>query len=291
MTGFGRSFHQQNGFSFEVLIKGVNSRFAEFNFKLPQVLSAQEQSLRAILQKSVGRGKVTLTVNGNFEIFRNAKLHCDAAAVKKYLAVCKSLGLPTAGPAGQAARWEALRQPGVLVSNGIDQVTAKGRRLLEQLLKKSLESFLQFKSSEGRKIERELAAYARRLLRLSANIAGRAASAKKEAEEGLRAIVHRSVSNPTAVEDRVSFEIAALLDRMDVSEECSRLNFHIAEFQKTLAAEGGPTRGRKLDFLLQEMHREVNTVGAKGRDQSLSRWTVEAKDLVERMREQVQNVE
>lgn len=291
MTGFGRAFYEQNGFSFEVMIKGVNSRFSEFNFKLPQVISSQEQSLRAILQKKISRGKVTLTVNGNFEVFKNTKLHCDTSAVKHYLSICHSLGLPTTGPSGVNAKWEALRQPGVLVFNGTEQISPRGKKLLDRMLKECLDSFLEFKNEEGRKIRKELLAYSRRVWSLCKKMAIKSQTVKKDMDLQIRQLAGRYAQNSDQLRDRIGFEVATLLDRLDITEECTRLNFHLGEFRKSLAPNAGNAIGRKLDFLLQEMHREVNTIGSKGRDTELSRWVVEAKDYLERMREQVQNVE
>lgn len=290
MTGFGRASHEQNGFSFEVMIKGVNSRFAEYNFKLPQPVSSLEQDFRAILQRNVQRGKVTLTVNGNFETLNRTKLYCDKQAVQHYLAICRSLGLPTAGSNGFNAKWEALKIPGVLKVGGIEDISDRGKRLLDRLLRRSLGSFLKFKSREGRKIQQQLQMYNRRLDGLSKKMSAKAVRLKQEGEQQIRQMAERYCRNSDALRDRIGFEIAAALDRLDVSEECSRLKFHITEFQSVLASSG-PAHGRKLDFLLQEMHREVNTIGAKGRNTAVARWVVEAKDYVERMREQVQNVE
>ncbi len=290
MTGFGRAAHEQNGFSFEILIKGVNSRFAEYNFKLPQTVSSLEQSFRATLQRNIQRGKVTLTVNGNFETLSRTKLYCDKKAVLNYLAICRSLGLPTDGQSGLLAKSEALKIPGVLKVGGIEELSPGGKGLLNRLLRKSLDSFLEFKSREGRKIQRELLMYNRNLAVLSKKVAAKSLGLKQEGEKQIRQMAERYCRDSDSLRDRIGFEIAAAMDRMDVSEECARLNFHIAEFQKALLSSQSAI-GRKLDFLLQEMHREINTIGSKGRDTLLSRWVLEAKDYVERMREQAQNVE
>jgi len=290
MTGFGRAAYQQNGFAFEILMKGSNSRFAEFNFKLPPLLSACEQEFRSILQKTVRRGKVTLTVNGNFEVMNRTRLFCDGQAVQNYLAICRSLGLPTHGAHGMTAKWEALRIPGVLKVGGIEEIDPKGRRLLHRLLQKCLQTFLRFKQSEGKKIQLELLRKSRRLALLARRMEGGCRQVKQATEKQIRDLADRYCRDSEALRDRIGFEIAAALDRLDVSEECARLKFHISEYQSALLS-ASPALGRKLDFLLQEMHREINTMGAKGRDAALSRWVVQAKDIVEQMREQVQNVE
>ncbi|OGH62430.1 MAG: YicC family protein [Candidatus Lindowbacteria bacterium RIFCSPLOWO2_12_FULL_62_27] len=290
MTGFGRAAHEHNGFAVEVLIKGVNSRFAEYNFKLPPTLSALEHDFRAQLARRIQRGKVTLTVNGNLEALTRTKLCCDKNAVQDYLAICQTLGLPTQGSQGLTAKWEALRIPGVLKMSGMEELSAKGRNLLCSLLNRCLDSFIRFKSREGRKIRAELGAYARKLRALSKQMSRKSTGLKQGEEKRIHALAGRFCQDSGALRDRIGFEIAAALDRLDVSEECARMNFHISEFQRALAAPGASV-GRKLDFLLQEMNREINTIGSKGRDTDLSRWVVESKDYVERMREQVQNIE
>lgn len=290
MTGFGRASYEHDGFSFEILIKGVNSRFAEYNFKMPQAVSSLEQTFRAILQRDIRRGKVTLTVNGNFETFSHTRLYCDKKAVQHFLKICRSLGLPTAGRNGLAAKWEALRIPGVLKVAGEEEISDHGKRLLTGLLRRSLNSFLKFKIREGGKIQKELRMYNRRLEVLSRKFSAKSRGIKQETEKQIRQLANRYCQNSDSLRDRIGFEIAAAMDRLDVSEECSRLRFHILEFQTALSSTGAAL-GRKLDFLLQEMNREINTVGSKGRDPAMSKWVVEAKDYLERMREQVQNVE
>lgn len=291
MTGFGRATYVQNGFSFEVMIKGVNSRFSEFNFKMPPPVGPLEQNIRTMLQRDIRRGKVTLTVNGNFEILNRTKLYCDKNAVQNYMAICRSLGLPTAGRAGLAAKWEALRIPGVLKVGGMEEISAGAHKLLVKMLRRSISSFLQFKTREGRKIEKELLRYNGRLRGLAQKMKARSESIKQEGDKQVRLLADRYCRDSEALRDRIGFEVAAALDRLDISEECARLIFHISEFQSAVAAPAKSSPGRKLDFLLQEMHREINTIGAKGRDSGLSSLVVEAKDYVERMREQVQNVE
>ncbi len=290
MTGFGRAYDERNGNSFEVLIKGVNSRGAEFNFKLPPSLSSLEQDLRGMLQKKIQRGKVTLIVGGDFDLMTRSRISCDRRAIGSFLDVCRSLGLPTSGESGRAAKWEALRIPGVLKVGGVEDVSPQGRRLLFRLARACIGSFVRSKENEGRKMERELAGYARRLEALLKNMTARAVILKKESERRVRELADQFCSDARAVQDRVSFEVAAALDRQDVSEECSRLKFHLSAFAVSLRS-ADPSPGRKFDFLLQEMQREVNTIGSKGRDVSMSRWVVMSKDFLERMREQVQNVE
>ena len=290
MTGFGRASHEQNGFSFEILLKGINSRFSEYNFKLPQILSPLEQDLRAMLQHKISRGKVVLTVNGNFELLSRTKLYCDKNILQNYLSLCRSLGLPISGPDGTDAKREALKVPGVLKVGGIEEISLRGKRLLAKMLRRGLDAFLQSKIREGHKIQKELLKYARRVNTLSHKMAARSGQIKNECEKHIHQLADRYCHDTSSLRDRIGFEIAASLDRLDVSEECARLRFHISEFEKAVSSTATAV-GRKLDFLLQEMHREVNTVGAKGRDEALSRWVVEAKDYVERMREQVQNVE
>lgn len=289
MTGFGRASYAHNGYAFEILIKGVNSRFAEYNFKLPQSLSHVEQDIRAVLQKQIQRGKVTLVLNGNFEFLTRTKLYCDKNAVQNYVAICRSLGLPTSGQHAVTAKWEALRIPGVLKVSG-EEISPQGKKLLTDLLRRGLDSFLKFKIREGSRIQRELRTYNRRLHVLAGKMSASSQHLKQEGEKHIRELADRYCRDADSLRDRIGFEIASALDRLDVSEECARLGFHIDEFQTALSARSAAV-GRKLDFLLQEMHREINTIGSKGRDSTLSRWVVEAKDCVECMREQVQNVE
>lgn len=290
MTGFGRASYHRKGVACEVLIKGVNSRYTEFNFKLPPILSAMESDIRDLLQKDIRRGKVTLSVNGNVDVLHHTRLACDRAALNHYLTICRSLGLPTTGAAGQAAKWEALRVPGILKVGGLEELSSGSWRLVRQMIRTGLDSFVQFKVREGGKIRRELIAIVRKLEKVARSIAGRSVSVKAESETRVRELAKKFCNDSDALRDRIAFEISASIDRLDITEECSRLQYHLTEFGRVLSSGEHPV-GRKLDFLLQEMNREINTIGAKGRDAKMSACVVEAKDLVERMREQVQNVE
>lgn len=290
MTGFGRAYDEYDGMSYEIVIKGVNSRFVEFNFKLPPALSGMEQDLRALLQHEIRRGKVTVIVNGHFDFLTETRLVCDRRAVRSYLDICRSMSLPTTGQAGAQARWEALRIPGVLKVCGAESLTPKGRALLFGLVRDGLSAFVKSKQIEGRKMRRVLKSYTRRLRILSKYISARSGVLKKQGEERVHELARRFCEDAGALRDRIGFEIAATLDKLDVSEECSRLAFHLKELESVLDASA-PSSGRKLDFLLQELNREVNTIGAKGRDSQMSRWVVSSKDYLERMREQVQNIE
>jgi len=285
MTGFGRGECVSRGTRYSVEIGTVNRRNAELVFNLPRELAALENLLREILAPAVARGRATITVSvssGGKErplldpaLFR--RLQRELSSVQR------SLKIPGAPALSDLVRLYAATAR----ESGSAQTADAGA--LGKAARSALQSLEKMRSKEGAHLAREL----RRLLdRFSAEVAAirkLAPSVTKKHREAMRERLAALDPAFAADDERLARELALFADRSDITEELSRLESHLKQFREGLAAKGAS--GRSLDFLAQEMFRECNTIGAKANSAEVTARVVAAKTELERLREQVQNVE
>jgi len=285
MTGFGRGECVSRGTRYSVEIGTVNRRNAELVFNLPRELASFENLLREILAPAVARGRATISVSvssGEKErpfldpsLFR--RLQRELAAVQR------SLKIPGTPALSDLVRLYATtaRESGSAQATDATALTKAARSALQSLEK--------MRTKEGAHLAREL----RRLLdRFAVEIAvvrKLAPTVTRKHRDAMRKRLAELDPKFAADDDRLARELALYADRSDITEELSRLESHLQQFRSGLAAKGA--NGRSLDFLAQEMFRECNTIGAKANSAEVTAHVVAAKTELERLREQVQNVE
>jgi uncharacterized protein (TIGR00255 family) len=296
MTGFGLASSTlgspKSGASLTVELRSVNSRFLDLFFKLPEELRIHEQALRELLAARLKRGKVELRA----QLERHALLpdQLDEAALLAAEGLQQRVRrlVPDAAPLGVG---ELLRWPGVL---GGAADAAQLAEPLQAAAAAALDSFIDSRAREGAKLADFLRARCEQieaLARDAAALAPQAVQRQRERflerwREALAAAQGEGMAvSAEAAAERALGEAAAFALRIDVAEEISRLAAHTAEC-KALLARGGEL-GKRLDFLVQEMHREANTLGSKSASIELTRLAMELKVAIEQMREQVQNIE
>jgi uncharacterized protein (TIGR00255 family) len=287
MTGFGAATVEAGGLVVGVEARSVNHRFLQVKVRVPSDLAELESEVEARVKEHLERGAVNVSVtvapSGGA-----AAVRVDTELVGRYQAELARLAR-TVGASGELslAQWAAL--PGVFASGAPALVVEDARRPVSRAVEAALGALVAMREAEGRALARDLAKNASALEKLVARIAKRAPTAVKR----LQSELHRRVAElagRTAIEPaELAREVALLADRADVAEELARLASHLEQVRGLLAASDGV--GRKLDFLVQELFREVNTIGSKCADAQIAHWVVEAKTSVERLREQVQNVE
>ena len=290
MTGFGASSSEDvDAAPLRVEIRSVNHRHLSIKTKLPDELASIEPEVEKSVRSKLERGAVTVNVGGGRGA-RSATLAIDAQAAGRYRdqleALARALGIEA-----RVSLETLLELPGVLEpsANGAGDEDATRRRLLA-LVEAALVNLIAMREEEGRAIEAEL----QRHLEATEKLVGKIERAmprvvrahKKNLERRVRELVGRSTE---ITDSELAREIALIADRLDVTEEIARLKSHLAQLAKVIAQPG--CVGRQLDFLVQEVFREVNTIGSKCSDAQVAHWVVEAKTEVERLREQVQNVE
>ncbi len=291
MTGFGAAGARAGGFRAEVEMRAVNGRYLSLKVRLPGEYASLEEDIRRQLDGRLGRGNVELRAEISPERAA-ASVQIDPARVEAYVANWRRLArrLRLEGE----LRLEALASmPEVFAPPRERAAARRARPALLAATAGALEKLRAMRRREGAALARSLGRELAALERLRKRIARRAPRAVKELVARAAARVEKLLerAGPAArtvrEEDRAR-ELAWWADRSDVSEELDRLASHLAQFRAALA--GGGTVGKRLDFLVQEMHREANTIGSKAADTELSALVVEAKLYVEKLREQVQNL-
>ena len=289
MTGYGAASSESGFTSYRIEIRSVNHRHLLVKTRLTAEFAHFEGDVERIVRKHLVRGAVSVYLNVTHAPGADAlALDPDAAAryQQQWKRLSSRLGLEDGIPPATL-----LSLPGVLVSSesrGADP--EKEQRLLLKLLGQALKRLAEMRQAEGNALMVDLRKHARASGRIVARIETRMPTVVRTHQANLRKRVAELLDGCQAVDpSELAREIALIADRLDVSEEISRLKSHLAQLE-TILDKGGAI-GRKLDFLVQEIFRETNTIGSKCSDAKVAHWVVEAKTHVERLREQVQNVE
>jgi len=291
MTGFASLTHEDERATIAVTLRAVNHRFLDLQLRVPQAVAAVEPRLRALLQRRLARGRVELgismqvrdagppAVELNLEVARAL-----AAAVEQ----TRSLGLVEQG----LTAGDLLRMPQVVSVReraAEPELEVRLGASVEAAVEQALADLDAMRGREGEHLETDLEARRQTLAALLENLRVAADAGRSELEQRLRDRVEELGRELPADQAAIAQEIVRTAARSDVSEEVTRFRAHLAHWQ--VLAEGDEPCGRKLDFLLQEMNREINTIGSKADGARVSTLVIEAKAELERMREQVQNVE
>ena len=284
MTGFARRETSGSWGTLVCELRSVNHRFLEVGFRLPDELRATEAELRARLTKQLRRGKVDCSISHRRPQGGGAALEIDAAGLERLLGAVQAVNRTLLTPATLNAL-DVLRWPGVLreeVSGG-DELQQAAQALFAQ----TLEELVAMRAREGTRLRDLLGERCTSLETLVAGVRARL----PEVQARLRARLNERLAEISASPDqeRMEQELAILLQRLDVDEELERLTGHIEEVRRVIA--GTEAAGRRLDFLMQELNREANTLSSKSQDLETTRSAVDMKVLIEQMREQVQNAE
>ena len=284
MTGFARREASGEWGTLVCELRSVNHRFLEAGFRLPDELRSAEGELRSRLAQKVRRGKVDCSmsyrrpssVGGTFEV--------DARALERLLHAAQTVSRSLHGPATLNVL-DVLRWPGVLREDALG-----GEPLLAAagaLFAATLEDLTAARAREGQRLRELLEQRCGALETLIAAVRNRVPEVQARARTRL---AERLAELTAAVDhERVEQELALLLQRLDVDEELERLTGHVVEVRRVIG--GGEPAGRRLDFLMQELNREANTLSSKSQDLETTRSAVDMKVLIEQMREQVQNAE
>ena len=290
MTGYGRGECARDGFKVTVELSSVNRKQTEVSVTMPHELELLEAPLRDVIHRAVARGRVNVRValhaaGGNV----SARKHIDVTLAKAYTAelvkLAKQLKL-----SGEVTLDQVLRAPGVFQT---DEQLAESENLwpaVEKALNHGLSALLKMRQREGAHLAKDLALRIRVMQKAVAQIQKQA---PKTAENYRRNLLERikaaGLENIAPEDERLLKEIVLFADRSDITEELTRLESHFVQFADCCQSQ--EPVGRTLDFLAQEMNREINTIGSKANDAVISREVVTLKAELERFREQAQNVE
>lgn len=290
MTGYGQALVKRGALVLEIEVKSVNSRYLDCALKLPRHYSAFEPELRELTSAQVQRGRVEISVTRNIEAAQREGLHFDKSLFDQYLKVYRSvqreLGLQEASL--ESAVNEILSRREVLDIGEGNIQPEKEKAALWEGVTKALAGLNAMRRKEGLRLGSDMLQRVAALRGLRERIAQKAKKAPEELQKRLEERMRKLLSGVALDEGRICSEAALLAEKVDVSEELVRLDSHFAQFEAALRTS---PNGRKLDFLLQEFGREFNTISSKAQDAAIQSAVVDAKTEIEKIREQVQNVE
>jgi len=287
MTGFGSAQGQVDGVAFDVEVRSVNNRYLKCTIRLPESHSRLESEIEKRLRRRLTRGSVTLSVR--MRVPDDEAAHdVNTAALEQYVRQLR--GLDTA----QADRIDLasiLLLPGVCTPPQAGQLLGRTEAGLLDLIDRALAALVAMRHEEGKALAEDLRRHCRAIETGVAKVAAAAPEVLRQYHERLTRRVEELLDGGAArLDDQaLAREVAVFAERSDIAEEISRLNGHLEQFTQALA-DDGPV-GRKLDFIAQEMLREANTIASKASDAAVAREVVDIKTAVDRIKEQVQNVQ
>ncbi|MBI4468773.1 MAG: YicC family protein [Acidobacteria bacterium] len=287
MTGYGRAHSESDDFTVDVVVSSVNHRFLDLQLRMPEELGAWESSVRKLVQAHCERGRLNLNIS--FEGGRGGNYQVNRSMVASVLAAVDQLKRDF-HLSGEVDVNALLQLPKIVqpATSSVDDLQGLYEQI-ERTLKEALEGLVNMRVVEGRELGQEL----NKRLDFIADGLREIESESGALVENARLRLHRRLEemklNVQIDENRLGQEIALMAQRSDITEEITRLKSHIEQFRGLL--EGGKPVGKKLDFLLQEMNREANTILSKAQGLLISRSAVQIRSEIEKLREQVQNVE
>lgn len=288
MTGYGRASCEFEGRRLVVELRSVNHRYLEVKLRLPWSDPALEAKITGLVRAKVERGVVSLAVRdegGGLAQTVRADVELARSYARAFDKLRAELGL------GEPVSLELLAaQPGVLALGQEVEDTERLWQALLPALHQALAGLIDSRTREGRALADDLQARARALKLLAAELVGLTKSTPDVYRRRLEERLERALAPGEVDPARLAQEVAILAERVDVAEELTRLQAHLSELERLLANETA-VAGRRLDFVTQELNREVNTIGAKSQSAPVTSKVVDAKAEIERMREQIQNVE
>lgn len=287
MTGFGRSKTESDRYSVIVEVKTVNHRFNEINVRMPRQLLKMEDKIKKRISQEIRRGRVEVFVNIEGDGAITRKVHVDWQLIGEYYQVISQVR-EKYQIEGSVTLQDLLNRSEFIHIEESDDGNETLEHLVLQAAEDAVKRVKQMRLVEGEEIKKDLLAS---LVQIEKNIDKLELFAPSVVELYKERIMKRmqEFMNGQMDEARILAEAALFADKVDINEEISRLKSHVSQFIQTLD-EAEPI-GRKLDFLVQEMNREANTIGSKANDSNIAKRVVEMKSLLEKLKEQVQNIE
>ncbi len=288
MTGYGRAVETLRGREITVEIRSVNNRFLDCSVKLPRLFGYAEEAVKQTIKESVSRGKVDVFINIRSTGEEEVKIGLNKPVLEGYLRALHTM-VEEYGVRNDISTATLSRMPDVFVVEKAEEDEAQNVADILSVVAQALEAYNLMRRTEGANMEADLRNRAATILSYVEQVEQRSPVTLQEYRQRLENKIREVLENTNIDESRILTEAAVYADKIAVDEETVRLRSHFAQLDSLLTA-GGPI-GRKLDFLLQEMNRETNTIGSKGNDIQQARTVVEIKSELEKIREQIQNIE
>ena len=288
MTGFGRGEAEENGIKITAELKSVNHRFLDLSIRMPRQLAALEDCVRAAHKKSFSRGRIEASIYADFSGVPQNGVSVNTELVKNYLEAASIISRQT-GVKNKIPMSDLLRLPDVMSLEKKDIGTDELKPILTAALNAACAGLKQTRSEEGARLISDMLSRIDMLSDIVVRIAEREPVVIEEYRSKLRARLAEFLSDADIDPIRFNQEILYFADKANVTEETVRLKSHFERMKETLS--GSAANGRGLDFIVQELNREFNTIGSKSSDLEITNMVITAKGEVEKIREQVQNIE
>jgi uncharacterized protein (TIGR00255 family) len=288
MTGYGRGEANVRGYEAVVELKSVNSRYCEISLRSPKSLNAHEADIQRILKTAFSRGRISAFILISNPTPDELPIRVDARAVKAYRGLLEEVA-STAGIDEPVRLDHLLKYQDIFEADEVEEDLDAIWEATQAALRAACDGMQAMRLQEGKALHKELS---ERLEGIESRLreAERLAPQRVQASgERLRDRLAEIIEEGRIDPERIEFEMAMLADKLDVREECVRLDSHLALFREALAS--GEPVGRKMNFLSQEMNREINTIGSKSNDAEMAHLVVGMKEELEKIKEQVENVE
>jgi uncharacterized protein (TIGR00255 family) len=289
MTGFGRGESNANGFQVSVEVKTLNSRYLDISIRSPQSLQQQEFDIKEVVQKKISRGKAHISIYVDKSNLGKPNITFDENLVKAYGKMLEQIkflaNIQQPVQLKDILHFDELFKPSEVDENEVELIWTNAK----QALGNALELLNAMRVQEGEELKNDLTKQITGISDMITEVKELSAKRAPEVREKLQTRIQSMIDEEKVDKDRLETEIALLVDKMDVNEEIIRLDSHLKFFLEAL--ETDEPVGRRLNFLCQEINRELNTIGAKCNDSEISHHIVLGKEKLEQIREQVQNIE
>ena len=287
MTGYGKGSISKNKTSAEVEVKSVNSRFFEVSLKLPSILFPYDYEIRELIKSKVQRGKVSVVIHFKKDGVENGFITIDDNKLSNHLTLIKKIR--KAANIKDDIKLEHLLGSKEVFTSQDAELSKAEFEIVKSALNKALDKLILMKKKEGAELSRDLAVRIEKIIKNVSFIETEFRKSINEYHDKLKQRIQELTGNVEINEDRLNLELALIADRADITEESVRLRSHLKFFKESLKNENEP--GKKLNFLCQEMNRETNTISSKSISTTIIHSSVLIKEEIEKLREQIQNIE
>lgn len=288
MTGFGKASRTIKKMAINIELRSINSKYLEVSSRTPMIFSDRESEIKDLVNKAVSRGKVNVNINIDKNSTQNVNLQIQPKIIKDYSSILnqirKAAGIKEEVRLEHILKFSEIFKPEE--SEDLDEKWAEVKKIL--IL--ALSDLVKMKKSEGKTLEKDILARINQISKRLEDIVKISAKNINDTKARLLEKVNNLVNGNIQIDqNRLEYEITMISDRMDITEEIVRAKSHIEYFKKNM--KENELSGRRLNFLVQEINREINTIASKSNNSSISQYVVEMKEELEKVKEQLQNVE
>lgn len=288
MTGYGKSEGVIDGHYFKFEIKSVNHRYLDISFRMPRQLQYMEDRFKNMISEKIGRGKIEVYVSYQCYAEGKYEVHVDKSLAKIYKDAYEMLG-EYLGIENDLAVSNIIKAENVITLRALEEDENRLTEIACSVLKEALDKIIGMKIEEGSKLAQDILLKNQNIANLLREVEAIAPQVPVDYKERLMKRMQEFIQNDFLDENRIITEVALFADRCSIDEEIVRLKSHVDQLESLIHHDS--SSGKKMDFLIQEMNREINTIGSKANNLTITKHVVEMKSELEKIREQVQNIE